>query len=115
EGNMVWQKCSGIRRSYLASRSEGLPRVVLEAMLLGTPVIGSALTGTAELVRHQDTGLLFPYGDVAQLAHHLATLYSDADQRRLLARRANERLRRQFTIENYVAGVEAVLAGGHSS
>lgn len=99
----------------LASRSEGLPRVVLEAMLLGTPVIGSAVTGTAELVRHQDTGLLFPYGDVAQLAHHLATLYSDADQRRLLARRANERLRRQFTIENYVAGVEAVLAGGHSS
>lgn len=95
----------------LASRSEGLPRVVLEAMLLETPVIGSAVTGTAELVRHQDTGLLFPYGDVAQLAHHLATLYSDVDKRRVLARRANERVRREFAIENYIAGVEAVLAG----
>ncbi|WP_406701573.1 glycosyltransferase [Sodalis sp.] len=32
-----------------ASRSEGLLRVMLETMLLGTPVIGSAVTGIAKL------------------------------------------------------------------
>lgn len=44
----------------LASKSEGLPRVVLEAMLLNIPVIGSKVTGTAELIDHESTGLLFP-------------------------------------------------------
>lgn len=43
----------------LASKSEGLPRVVLEAMLLNIPVIGSQVTGTAELIDHDSTGLLF--------------------------------------------------------
>jgi glycosyltransferase involved in cell wall biosynthesis len=34
----------------LASASEGLPRVLLEAMLLGKPVVASRVTGSAELV-----------------------------------------------------------------
>lgn len=93
----------------LASSSEGLPRVVLEAMLLHTPVIGSDVTGTAELVHHQHTGLLFPYGDIALLSEHLQTLYQDANLRHQLAQHANLMVREHFTIENYVTGVEAVL------
>ncbi|MEO3957710.1 glycosyltransferase, partial [Chromobacterium piscinae] len=61
----------------LASRSEGLPRVVLEAMLVNTAVIGSRVVGTEELISPDDTGLLFEYGDVAQLAQHLVTLWQD--------------------------------------
>jgi glycosyltransferase involved in cell wall biosynthesis len=65
----------------LASKSEGLPRVVLEAMLLNIPVIGSQVTGTAELIDHDSTGLLFPWSDVSQLAQHLDNIWADADLR----------------------------------
>ncbi|CAI8710763.1 glycosyltransferase [Kosakonia quasisacchari] len=93
----------------LASQSEGLPRVVLEAMLLKIPVIGSAVTGTAELIEHQVTGLLFPWSDVDQLSSHLEQIWASATLRSQLVTRAFENVCRHYAIEHYVAGVEAVL------
>jgi len=96
----------------LASKSEGLPRVVLEAMLLKIPVIGSRVTGTAELIDHESTGLLFPWSDVSQLAQHLNNIWADADLRARLAAAAYQNVCHTYAIENYVSGVEAVL-GAH--
>ena len=96
----------------LASKSEGLPRVVLEAMLLNIPVIGSQVTGTAELIDHDSTGLLFPWSDVSQLAQHLDNIWADADLRARLAAAAYQNVCHTYAIENYVSGVEAVL-GAH--
>ncbi|MCR6469917.1 glycosyltransferase [Enterobacter sp. HG048] len=96
----------------LASKSEGLPRVVLEAMLLNIPVIGSQVTGTAELIDHDSTGLLFPWSDVSQLAQHLDNIWADADLRVRLAAAAYQNVCHTYAIENYVSGVEAVL-GAH--
>lgn len=93
----------------LASKSEGLPRVVLEAMLLNIPVIGSQVTGTAELIDHASTGLLFPWSDVSQLAQHLDSIWTDADLRARLATAARQNVCRNYAIEKYVSGVEAVL------
>ena len=93
----------------LASKSEGLPRVVLEAMLLNIPVIGSQVTGTAELIDHDSTGLLFPWSDVSQLAQHLDNIWSDADLRARLVAAAYQNVCHTYAIENYVSGVEAVL------
>ncbi|KAE9854485.1 glycosyltransferase, partial [Escherichia coli] len=96
----------------LASKSEGLPRVVLEAMLLKIPVIGSQVTGTAELIDHESTGLLFPWSDVSQLAQHLNNIWANADLRARLAAAAYQNVCHTYAIENYVSGVEAVL-GAH--
>lgn len=93
----------------LASRSEGLPRVVLEAMLVNTAVIGSRVVGTEELISPDDTGLLFEYGDVAQLTRHLVTLWQDDALRQRLTQAASARVRSQYAIENYVNGVETIL------
>jgi len=51
----------------LPSAREGLPRVVLEAMAMGTPVIGSRIRGTTELLEG-GCGFLFELGDVDALA-----------------------------------------------
>jgi glycosyltransferase involved in cell wall biosynthesis len=93
----------------LASRSEGLPRVVLEAMLVKTAVIGSNVVGTSELINHNETGLIFEYGDVNQLSVHLAALWQDASLRQRLINTAESRVRECYAIENYVAGVEMIL------
>lgn len=94
----------------LASAKEGLPRTVLEAMLLGKPVIASDIIGTRELVHHGDSGLLYAYADIEALAAHMQTLLLDATKRRNYGANGRARVLREFSIEAYVAGVEAVLA-----
>lgn len=93
----------------LSSPKEGLPRVVLEAMLLGKPVVGSDVVGTQEVVRHGTTGLLYPYGDVPVLARHLEALVGDSALRQRLGAAGRERVLQEFSIEHYVAGVAAEL------
>lgn len=93
----------------LASKSEGLPRVVLEAMLVNTAVIGSRVTGTAELITHQRTGLLFDYGDTDTLGAQMQQLWQDAPLREALVDAASRSVREHYAIENYVAGVEQRL------
>ena len=93
----------------LASKSEGLPRVVLESMLLKTVVIGSSVTGTAELIDSGRTGLLYPYGDTVMLASHLQQVWQDSALRDALTQAAYQRVIDNYAIEHYVAGVEAVL------
>ncbi|MCT4700822.1 glycosyltransferase [Enterobacteriaceae bacterium H20N1] len=93
----------------LASKSEGLPRVVLESMLLRTVVIGSNVTGTEELIDSGRTGLLYPYGDVLALAAHLQAVWQDSALRDVLTQQAHQRVIDNYAIEHYVAGVENVL------
>lgn len=93
----------------LASRSEGLPRVVLEAMLVNTAVIGSRVVGTAELISHDETGLLFDYGDVQTLSQHMTALWQDTALRQRLIGAASKRVREHYAIEHYVSGVETIL------
>lgn len=49
----------------LTSEFEGLPVVLLEAMETGcVPVVTDIRSGVRELVLHEETGLLFPVGDI---------------------------------------------------
>jgi glycosyltransferase involved in cell wall biosynthesis len=50
---------------------ENAPLAVLEAYAAGRPVIGAANAGIPELIREDETGALFPTGDVAALADTL--------------------------------------------
>lgn len=93
----------------LASSSEGLPRVILEAMLLEKPVIASRIVGSAEVVADGETGYLYDYGDIDALAAHLADLLRHADKRQALGAAGRRRASAEFSIDAYVAGVTKVL------
>ena len=93
----------------LCSSREGLPRVVLEAMLAGKPVIGSDVTGTRELVVHEETGLLYAFGDISALTAALRRLLGDAELRQRMGAAGRARVEAGFSIEAYVAGVAQVL------
>lgn len=95
----------------LASSKEGLPRVILEAMLLGKPVVAARAIGSTELVNDGATGLLYDHGDVAALAARLEELATDPALRQRLGAGGRRRVLAEFSIEGYVAGVEAVLDG----
>uniref|UniRef100_A0A832MMW9 Glycosyltransferase n=1 Tax=Eiseniibacteriota bacterium TaxID=2212470 RepID=A0A832MMW9_UNCEI len=78
----------------LASRrGEGLPNVLLEAMAWARPVVATAVTGVADLVRDGENGLLVPPGDVGALRAALARLAHErglADRLAAGARRTAE-------------------------
>lgn len=59
-----------------ASRVEGLPVTVLEAMAAELPVVASDIPGTREVVVSGETGLLYPQGSSAGLAAALDRLAS---------------------------------------
>lgn len=59
----AYQACSAL---VLASKYEGLPTVILEAMALGAPVVASATGGTRCLIKDRENGFLFSYDDTAE-------------------------------------------------
>jgi len=76
----------------LPSLSEGRPNVVLEAMMLGLPVVATEIPGTTELVLDRATGLLFPPRDVKKLADCIEELMGNQDLREAIGRRARGRI-----------------------
>jgi len=87
---------------------EGLPLVLLEAALLGKPAICSDIPGNNEVVADGVTGLLFPPGDPAALAERIDRLLSDRAVCSRMARSAQERAEREFTIEAMTERVEGL-------
>ena len=61
----------------LPSRSEGLPRVALEALLRGRPVVGARAGGIPDAVQHETNGLLVAVGDPQALADALVRALAD--------------------------------------
>src|SRR4029077_11599239 len=53
------------------SRVESFPRVVLEAMAYGLPIVSTRVFGIAEQVGENVNGLLYEPGDTQRLAAHL--------------------------------------------
>jgi glycosyltransferase involved in cell wall biosynthesis len=76
----------------LPSRYEGMPRVVMEAMAHGLPMVAFAdCSGTSDLVQDGETGLLAAQMTAESLASALIRLMQDSDLRNALgvaARRA---------------------------
>ncbi|HEV8629906.1 MAG TPA: glycosyltransferase family 4 protein [Thermoanaerobaculia bacterium] len=94
----------------LASDSEGMPGVVLEAGLLGRPVVATAVGGVAECVRDGDTGLLVTPGDEQALAGAVRSLLGDGERRRRMGARATAWVEERFTIGRVAGEYEAFYA-----
>ena len=62
-----------------ASRSEGLPFNIMEAMHSGLPVIASDVKGHSDLIIHGSTGFLYPYGDHRTCADLIRRIMDNPD------------------------------------
>ncbi len=65
----------------LSSLAEGLPVVLMEAYARGLACIAPAISGIPELVRENQSGWLFPVGDVEALASAIERAARDASLR----------------------------------
>jgi glycosyltransferase involved in cell wall biosynthesis len=91
----------------LASRHEGLPVTVMEALTLGVPVVATAVGGLPEVVT-EDNGILVAPGDPAALAVAIERALEPAVHRQLLD--GAERTGDRFSNAHAVARIEATYA-----
>jgi glycosyltransferase involved in cell wall biosynthesis len=63
---------------------EGIPRVLLEAMAAGVPVITTAVSGITSLITHERNGLLVDGDSAPAIAAAIVRLRDDAELRRRL-------------------------------
>ncbi|MBR9870838.1 MAG: glycosyltransferase family 4 protein [Gammaproteobacteria bacterium] len=83
----------------LASRWEGFPLVILEAMRAELPVVASDVGGVSESVKHGVTGILVPRGDQESMAVALELLITQPDRRKAMGLRGRAEFEKNFTLE----------------
>ena len=81
------------------SRSEN-PGGAVYTLLAGVPTAGSSVGGIPEIVRHGETGLLFPTDNVKELAEAVMDLLSDPLRAKEMALRGRELAKDLFDIQN---------------
>lgn len=91
----------------LPSRDDPFPLVVLEAMLLGTPVVAFDVGAVAEQVG--DAGVVVPAEDTAALADAVRDLLLDDTERARLGRAAADRARTRFSTAAFARGLDEVV------
>jgi glycosyltransferase involved in cell wall biosynthesis len=65
----------------LTSLWEGLPRVLVEAMAIGIPVVAMDIDGIAEVVKNGENGYLVSPGNTDKMAEHVINLLRDENLR----------------------------------
>ncbi len=92
-----------------ASRlGEGLPNVILEAMIAGVPVVATDVGGTREAVVDGETGLIVPRRDPPALAKGIASLLDDPGRAHAMGERGRERAREHFSVGAMVERMQRI-------
>jgi N-acetyl-alpha-D-glucosaminyl L-malate synthase BshA len=99
----------------LPSEMESFGLVALEALASGVPVIGTTGSGLSEVVDHDETGFLYPVGEVDDMAEGGVRLLKDDDLWRRFSsaarREAVSRFAAELVVPSYEAFYEEILAG----
>jgi glycosyltransferase involved in cell wall biosynthesis len=95
----------------LPSHFEGLPMSIIEAMLVGLPVVASDIKGVRELVEHRRTGFLPAPNAPQGLAWFLNELITRPEQRRAFGEAGRRKALDRFTEELVLGRVVTLLSG----
>lgn len=89
---------------------DGIPNVILEAMALQLPVIGSDVSGIPEVVIEKKTGLLVEPGDSHNLCFALKKIYENPEFREKYGKNGRELIEKKFDIRITINQLERIYA-----
>jgi glycosyltransferase involved in cell wall biosynthesis len=100
------------------SHTEGFPNAVLEAMVLGKPIVATNVGAIPEMLgenTNEPCGLLVQPGRAKELMQALVTLMTDKERARVLGERARRKALASYTIskivEDYICAWKSVSLG----
>jgi len=97
--NQVFEYMARADMLVLPSRTETLPRVLIEAQALGLPQIATRVGGIPEIVEDGVTGFLVDAGDAAALADAMMKLCLDPQLRGRLAKASRVRAAARYNVD----------------
>ncbi|MDA0972129.1 MAG: glycosyltransferase [Bacteroidetes bacterium] len=99
----------------ITSKTEGLGTSIIDAMASGVPVVATAAGGIPELVKHGETGIICPVGNVKALADGVKRMLSSKEEREGMIKGAKAHIQSfsyQHTAETTLKVYEEVLSSG---
>lgn len=84
------------------SSTEGLPRVVMEAMALGKPVIGNAVGGMTDYILHGFTGYLTNFNSIEDYIKYCGLLQKDKELYGFISNNASGLIGKCYTTDNQI-------------
>lgn len=93
-----------------AATLEPFGRTLVEAMVLGVPVVATRSGGPEEIVEDGKSGYLVGVGDVAAMAGRIAALLDDPVRARAMGMVGRQRALSHFSLDSAVAGIVGVFA-----
>ena len=94
--------------ALLVSLFEGMGRVLLEAMVLGKPVVATKVGGIVDVVKDGKTGILIPPRDADALAKAIITLLKDEELAQRMGETGKRRIDERFSAETMVKKITEV-------
>lgn len=92
----------------VTSQSESFCLSILEAMNFACPSVATSVGGIPEVIDHNRTGILVPFGDATALARSIETLIENPAQRHAMGRAAKLFARQNFAAHTIVPRYEAL-------
>jgi len=103
----MWMSNSAV--VVLPSSSEGLGRVIVEAMATGTPVIGSDVGGIPDIIEDQVRGFLVPPDDEHALTEKIVWILKNPEEARAMGRCGRAFAAQFFSKDIYLDGYRQVF------
>lgn len=94
--------------SVLPSQYEGIPRALMESMVLGIPVIATNVPGSRSLIRSGENGILVEHGDVPGLSAAIQSLIENKVLARSLADCGKQTILKEYDEHAVAARVEKI-------
>lgn len=92
----VYQLLPAADGFILSSKSEALPMALIEASLAKLCILSSEVGGISDLVRHEETGLLFRSGSKDELSEMISKVLAQPLEARALGERAYQFAKAEF-------------------
>ena len=90
---------------------ENCPYSVLETLAMGKPIIGSNLGGIPELVKDNETGLIYNYNNVKELEEKMNKLFNNKEIALQFGKNAKEIAKKDFSKDEYYNKIINIYEG----
>lgn len=82
------------------SHREGFPNVLLQAGAMGLPIVCSDITGNIDIVKNNETGLIFNSGNEGEMLRLIAFAIANPQQLKTMAKQLQKDIQQNYRQEN---------------